>query len=416
MATVLRAELMSRDTARVKGWCTTTLDALPVPVLICDFSRVIRQKSVLQIKDGVDFRARLQSDPRAVRQALEAIIVSDLNDQSGRLLDVPSPPFSLLYLFASMTSLDFAVIDLIVAIAEGRNGASGALLVKARSGDHLCVTLKVASQTDPQDLTVLVCVDAEFGSMSSALKQGRVSAGLEHPAHTSDQAGLPGWIAHEVCQPLTATMNNARAARRWLDRELPNVAEALTAIGGVEASAQRSLAIVAAVRRLVEPMSGDLRPIQLHQLVGDAVRTVREATGTDGPDVRIESASYDVAVRGDRVLLEQVLFNLLANAARAAEGLDRPLRSVLIRTTATEDQVFVTVEDHGRGFSAEMLRGGVANTGGTTSRGMGLGLMLCQAVLSAHGGSMHLGNVEPTGARVSVLLPRHKPRSRATGD
>jgi two-component system sensor histidine kinase KdpD len=146
--------------------------------------------------------------------------------------------------------------------------------------------------------------------------------------------------------------------------------------------------------------------------VSDLVRTVRERIADElaGHEFEVEIEPDLPPVRMDPVLMEQVLYNLLHNAALYTPKGTR-VRLVVQRVLCaaeSRDDLVLTVMDRGPGLSAEDLARAFdkfhrVNRSSTT--GLGLGLSICKGLVEAHGGAISAQNRRSGGLRVTIQLP-----------
>ncbi len=110
---------------------------------------------------------------------------------------------------------------------------------------------------------------------------------------------------------------------------------------------------------------------------------------------------------GDRVQLQQVILNLVLNAAEAMRTVDDRPRELSISTALDgDDQVRLSVRDGGIGANAEQL-GQLFDTFYTTKKeGMGVGLSISRSIIEAHGGRICAAANDGPGLTFSVSLPR----------
>ncbi|MEY8877886.1 MAG: PAS domain-containing sensor histidine kinase, partial [Leptothrix sp. (in: b-proteobacteria)] len=107
------------------------------------------------------------------------------------------------------------------------------------------------------------------------------------------------------------------------------------------------------------------------------------------------------SVRGDSVLLQQVLNSLLSNALEACG----PQATVTVKATTRDDAVMIAVEDHGDGIPADQLADVFRPFYTTKPRGLGMGLALVKRVLDRLGGSVDIRSAPGQGTTVTLHLP-----------
>jgi C4-dicarboxylate-specific signal transduction histidine kinase len=111
------------------------------------------------------------------------------------------------------------------------------------------------------------------------------------------------------------------------------------------------------------------------------------------------------AINGDRIQLQQVMLNLVMNAAEAMAALTGKERRLAVRTSAFDTRVRISFADHGPGFAADMHEKLFESYYTTKPQGLGLGLSISRSIVAAHGGRLW-GVGEPgRGATFHVELP-----------
>ena len=113
-------------------------------------------------------------------------------------------------------------------------------------------------------------------------------------------------------------------------------------------------------------------------------------------------------VLGDRVQLQQVLLNLILNAAEAMSSVEEGARELLISTKEDQTGVVVAVRDSGPGIDPEHLDRAFEAFYTTKSSGTGMGLSICRSIIHAHGGKLWAEANEPRGAVFQFTLPGAK--------
>ena len=147
-----------------------------------------------------------------------------------------------------------------------------------------------------------------------------------------------------------------------------------------------------------------MRELDLSSLTRE-VLTLYE--GSLGAALELELAAGLPAIVGDAAQLRQVIHNLMQNAQDALGGA-RDGR-VVVATTAADGMVRLTVTDNGAGFSEQVMKRAFEPYVTTKPRGSGLGLAVVKKIVVEHGGTAAIANVEPRGARVTIVLPAMAP-------
>jgi predicted ATPase/signal transduction histidine kinase len=231
---------------------------------------------------------------------------------------------------------------------------------------------------------------------------------LAHVMRVSSLGELTASVAHEVNQPLGAVMFNAEACLTWLRCDPPNMSEAHAALERILRDSTRAGEVIQRIRALAKKTDTKLAPLNLNDLLSEAVTFVQHELLSCGVALRVEQASALPVVLADKVQLQQVILNLVSNAIEAMQPVTDRARELVIRTGQDDaQQVRVTVTDCGVGFSADSVSQ-LFNTFFTTkSSGMGMGLSICRSIIELHGGRIWAAPNVPHGATIHFTLPLH---------
>jgi PAS domain S-box-containing protein len=217
---------------------------------------------------------------------------------------------------------------------------------------------------------------------------------------------LTASIAHEVNQPLAAVVANAEACLRWLDRDTPDLTAARRSVEWVISDGNRASEVIRRVRALANKTDIAKVPLDVNDVVQEAIALVRREVFSHQVSLRMELAAALPTILGDRVQLQQVIINLVMNGIEAMQSVtDRP-RELLLRSRQDEKQlVLVSVTDCGVGISAEDADRLFKAFFTTKSGGMGMGLAICRSIIEAHGGRLWAAANIPHGATFQFTLP-----------
>lgn len=246
--------------------------------------------------------------------------------------------------------------------------------------------------------------NARRRDVENALRSARTR--LAHVAQATVMGELAASIAHEINQPLASLVSNAAAGIRWLNRETPQVEEALSALRDIVAEGKRAGEIVHALQSLARQGPHHRRRL----LVNDVIRHVVALTGVEVEQQRVLMTAHltcsPARVCASSVQLQQVLLNLILNALDAMSAGDHVLRRLSITSeVVADDYVVVSVEDTGRGIDPQH-RDTLFNAFFTTKdKGMGMGLAICQSIVIAHGGHLYAMPARFGGATFVFTLP-----------
>lgn len=209
-------------------------------------------------------------------------------------------------------------------------------------------------------------------------------------------------LAHEIKNPLTPIRLSAeRLEHKLTDRLSADDAAVL------HRATRTIVNQVDAMKDMVRDFADFARPVSAQPLVAvDLAALLDEVLGLYGdlePMLERRIATGLPAVAGHPTQLRQVFHNVLTNAKDALEGQTQPRLSVSLQP-ATEG-IELCVTDNGSGFPEALMTRAFEPYTTTKERGTGLGLAIVRKVVEAHGGSVEIGNIEPHGARVTIMLP-----------
>jgi PAS domain S-box-containing protein len=231
---------------------------------------------------------------------------------------------------------------------------------------------------------------------------------LGHATRMTSLGELTASIAHEVNQPLGAVVTNAEAGLSWLDRHPPDMKEARCALERIVRDGNRASEVIRRVRTLAKRTDIQTAPLELNELVSEALALVQHELLSYRVSMRMDLATALPLILADRVQLQQVILNLVLNGIEAMQPITDRARQLVIRTERDDPQhVRVTVTDCGIGFSAEHAERLFSSFFTTKASGMGMGLSICRSIIDAHGGRIWATSNLPHGATVQFTLPSH---------
>ncbi len=230
-------------------------------------------------------------------------------------------------------------------------------------------------------------------------------ANLAHVTRITTLGQLTASIAHEVNQPLAAVANAAAACQRWLDRPTPDLDEARSAVGWITRETNRASEVIRRVRALANRTSIEKAPLDVNDIVREAIALVQRELISHGVSLQTEFAPALPVILGDRVQLQQVIINLVMNSIEAMQSLtDRP-RELVVRSGQRETQALVSVTDSGDGIATENADRLFTPFFTTKPSGMGMGLSICRSIMEAHGGRLWATANLPHGTTFQFALP-----------
>jgi signal transduction histidine kinase len=245
--------------------------------------------------------------------------------------------------------------------------------------------------------------NAEFVSRNA---MGR----LAHMNRVATAGELSASIAHEVSQPLTAIVACAGAGLRFLTRPIPDLDEARAALEDVLSAGQRAGEVVGSVRAMFKNLSEEKAPLDLNVLIEDVLGLVRGELQAQGIIVQTGLSRPLPLVLGNGGQLQQVILNLVRNAADAMGSVSDRARLLRVESANHDpDGVLVSIADSGAGIDPKDIERIFESFYTTKSQGMGMGLSICRSIVEAHHGRLWASSGIDHGATLNVLLPAVRP-------
>jgi signal transduction histidine kinase len=229
---------------------------------------------------------------------------------------------------------------------------------------------------------------------------------LAHIARLITLGELTASIAHEINQPLSGILTNASTCHRMLAAEPPNIQGALETARRTLRDGNRASEVVQRLRALLQKKEFADELLDLNEAAGEAIALCLQDLQRRG--VALHS-NFDPAlppVRGDKVQLQQVILNLVLNAADAMEGVHHRPRQVIVETSqSSAGWVRLAVRDSGRGIRSEDIDKIFNAFYSTKPQGMGIGLSVSRSIIDRHSGEIWAASNDGPGTTFAFTIP-----------
>jgi PAS domain S-box-containing protein len=226
-----------------------------------------------------------------------------------------------------------------------------------------------------------------------------------HMNRVSMMGELAASLSHEILHPIATARNNARAGTRFLEMNPPNLDETREALACVVRDTDRAKDIVGRMRDHIKKAPPRKERFDLNSATNEVILLAQSVIHRNGVSVQTRLADGLLPVIGDCVQLQQVLLNLILNAAEAMGSVEEGARELLISTEEDQTGALVAVRDSGPGIDTEHLDRVFDAFYTTKSGGTGMGLSICRSIIHAHGGKLWAEANEPRGAVFQFTLP-----------
>jgi two-component system, LuxR family, sensor kinase FixL len=227
---------------------------------------------------------------------------------------------------------------------------------------------------------------------------------LAHLSRVTSLGLLSGSLAHELNQPLASILSNAEAAQRFLAQEPPDLPEVKEILADIISEDLRASQVIKRLRAMVKPGELELAPVGINTAVVEVGALVKGDLAERSISLALDLDSAAPVILADRVQIQQVLLNLVLNAADAVADEPTGARRIEITTNRQEDRVLTTVRDTGHGLptDAESLFKPFVTTKGN---GLGMGLAICKSIVESHHGLLFAQPHPEKGAIFCFELP-----------
>lgn len=229
-------------------------------------------------------------------------------------------------------------------------------------------------------------------------------AGLAHVRRVTTMGELVGAISHEVNQPIAAIVTNANYCLRQLASATPNPEKLHEAISEIVNDGTRASAVISRIRALLQKGTPKRVALDVNQIIQEVAILLRNELARNRVSLSTHLGVDLPRVNGDRVLLQQVLINLIMNAIEAMRSSVRGPRELLIKSAWDDNEVSIQVKDSGMGFDPQQAERIFEPFFTTKPQGIGMGLSISRSIVESHGGRLRAESGS-TGALFQFTLP-----------
>jgi PAS domain S-box-containing protein len=235
----------------------------------------------------------------------------------------------------------------------------------------------------------------------------KLRSDLAHMGRVTTLGALTAAIAHEVNQPLSGIITNASTSLLMLADDPPDIEGARGSAERTIRDANRASEVIARLRALFKKTSTASDSLDLNEATRDVLALSVSELQRAQVSVRTELADDVPRVRGDRVQLQQVILNLVLNAAEAMSAIEDRPRQLVVRTERDEgDHVRLTVRDTGPGVEPHSVPALFEAFHTTKRDGMGVGLSISRSIIERHQGRLWAEGHDGPGASFTFSIPR----------
>jgi C4-dicarboxylate-specific signal transduction histidine kinase len=238
------------------------------------------------------------------------------------------------------------------------------------------------------------------------LQMRDAQAALSRATRLTALGELTTSIAHEVNQPLMAIVTNAAACSQWLTDAKLNIQEARLAVKRIIRDGQRAGDVIGGIRALAKKAPAQMSAVDLNAAILEVLSLTRNELDRHDVNVETDLADLTTPVLGDRVLLQQVMLNLIMNGIEAIDATAGQARLItLCSRQGDAGHVCVTVADTGIGLGQTGTEKIFESFFTTKPDGLGMGLSICRSIVESHRGRLWASPGSPHGSEFHFTLP-----------
>jgi C4-dicarboxylate-specific signal transduction histidine kinase len=243
-----------------------------------------------------------------------------------------------------------------------------------------------------------------------AAQEGLIQARAEiaRIARITTMGELAASIAHELNQPLGSIVTTGDACLRWLAAKPPNLDEARQAVEAIIRDGTRASSVLVRIRGLLRRGERVRERLDINDVIREVIALLDGELRRNGVSLLTELPRKLPPVVVDRVLLQQVILNLIMNAMEAMRAIGNRARVLRIRTEEQHSgSIVVLVQDSGVGIDPEHPSRMFEAFYTTKPQGIGMGLTISRSIVETHGGRLWAVASDGPGSTFCFTLPFH---------
>ncbi len=255
-----------------------------------------------------------------------------------------------------------------------------------------------------QDITERKSAEAASKIAEESLNQARLE--LTHVARVATLSAMTASITHEVSQPISGILTNANTGARMLAADPPNIAGAAETVRRTIRDANRASEVIKRLRAMFAKKAPSLERVDLNEVAQEVIAMSSVELRRSRAVLQTDFAELLPAISADRVQLQQVILNLLLNAADAMAGIEDRPRTLQVQTQMLgSDSIELLVRDCGVGIDPRGIEKLFEAFHTTKAHGLGIGLAISRSIIETHGGKLWATPNDGPGATFGFSIP-----------
>ena len=245
--------------------------------------------------------------------------------------------------------------------------------------------------------------ETERKRAEEALREAQ--ANLARVSRVTTMGELTASLAHEIKQPITAAVIDAKTCLRWLGRDQPDMAKACEAARRIIEDVTRASEIISRIRLLFQQGTPQQEALDLNGVIEEMIVMLRSEAGRYSITIVSDLAPDLPKIMADRIGLQQVLMNLMLNAIEAMKDLGTPGKLTITSQQDEDRHLRVSVVDTGVGLNPEQTEQIFSAFFTSKAHGTGMGLPISRSIIRSCGGHLWATPNSGPGATFQFTLP-----------
>jgi PAS domain S-box-containing protein len=233
-------------------------------------------------------------------------------------------------------------------------------------------------------------------------KLRQLEADLAHVNRVSTLGEMAASLAHEIKQPIAATITSANSCIEWLAHDPPNLDRARAAAARIDKYGNRAAEIIDRIRSFYKKSAPQRELVDVNGIIHEMLTLLKGEAMRSSIAMHADLSAELPKIMVDRVQLQQVFMNLVLNAIEAMKDSGGELT---LKSQLQDGQFQFSVSDTGVGLPAEKMDQIFSAFFTTKPQGSGMGLAISRSIVESHGGRLWASATSGGGATFHFTLP-----------